>query len=117
MTTAPPPDASDPSSTSGSATPPPLSSIPPPTITHPLPPPKEPSDLIKPVTLTGSASRHPSGCILFKTTDRGTFDLVGDGAAQTLQHPKVTVVAMPQPNATSACDVAVMAVRSVTPVS
>jgi hypothetical protein len=113
MTTAPPPDASGSKSSSSE----PLSSIPPPTITHPLPPPKEPSDLIKPVTLTGSASRHPSGCILFKTTDRGTFDLVGDGAAQALQHPKVTVMAMPQPNATSACDVAVMAVRSVTPIS
>jgi hypothetical protein len=64
-----------------------------------------------------AASRHPSGCILFTTTDRGTFDLVGDGAAQALLHPKVTVVAMPQPNPTSACDVAVMAVRPVTPVS
>jgi hypothetical protein len=93
------------------------SSIPPPTITHPLPPPKEPSDLIKPLTLTGSASRHASGCILFTTVDRGTFDLVGDGAADALLHPKVTVVAMPQPNATSACDLPVMAVRSVTPVS
>ena len=46
-----------------------------------------------------------------------SFDLVGDGAADTLLHPKVTVVAMPQPTATSACDLPVMAVRSVTPVS
>jgi hypothetical protein len=114
MTTAPPPDASGSGSTSSG---PPLSSIPPPTMTSPLPPPKEPSDLIKPVTLTGSASRHSSGCILFTTIDRGTFDLVGDGAADALLHPKVTVMAMPQPTATSACDLPVMAVRSVTPVS
>ena len=101
-----------PTGPSSSGTEPPLSQIPPPTMTQPAPPPKNPSDALVPVTLTGSAAKHaPTGCILL-TTPGATVELVGALAPSALSHARVTVVAMPHPERPSPCDVVTMEVQS-----
>jgi hypothetical protein len=108
-----PPAGSSQTPSSPSSSEPPLSQIPPPTMTQPVPPPKNPSDSLSPLSLTGSAANHaPTGCILL-TTSGGTFELVGPLAASALAHPRVQVVAMPHPEIESPCGVTTMEVQSV----
>ncbi len=84
---------------------------------RPTAPSSVPSDVVvKPVTLVGSASRHTSGCVLL-STEGGRFELVGGLAVEALKHPKVSVLAMPQPTMTSSCEATVVVVRSVTAIS
>lgn len=114
MTASPPSSTSAPDPAGSSS--PPLSQIPPPTMTRPTAPPSGPSDQIKVRTVVGAANRNAQGCIVL-TTDTETWDLIGDPAATTLRHAKVSVTGLPRPDLTSRCDLTILVVSSVTPVS
>lgn len=92
----------------------PMSSIPPPTMARPTRPPTSPSDQIKAQVLVGAATRTEQGCLIL-TTDVGSYELVGDLAADALAHPRVRVTGMPHPELVGTCDRVIIAVTEVAP--
>ena len=117
-------DSSDADSTrsdagaSGTPTPetttrPPLSSVPPPTMTSPPKPPTNPSDQVKPVTVSGTVSRS-DGCVdLVTSTVR--WSLLGAAAAELEEGAEVEIYGAPMPQLQSACGDNPLDVREVRP--
>lgn len=92
---------------------PPLSSVPPPTMTSPPKPPTDPSDQIKPVTVSGTVSRS-DGCVdLVTSTVRWT--LIGAEAANLEDGVEVEIYGAPMPQMQSACGDSPLDVREIRP--
>jgi hypothetical protein len=92
---------------------PPLSSIPPPTMAQPPKPPMEPSDQIKPLTVSGTVSRS-DGCVdLVTSTVRWT--LLGPAAANLEDGAEVEIYGVPLPQVQSACGDSPLDVREIHP--
>ena len=91
----------------------PLSSVPPPTMTSPPKPPTDPSDQIKPVTVSGTVSRS-NGCVdLVTSTVRWT--LIGAEAANLEDGVEVEIYGAPMPQMQSACGDSPLDVREIRP--
>ena len=117
-------DSSDADSTrsdagsSGTPTPetttrPPLSSVPPPTMTSPPKPPTNPSDQIKPVTVSGTVSRSGDCVDLVTSTVRWT--LIGAAAADLDEGAEVEIYGAPMSQLQSACGDNPLDVREIRP--
>jgi hypothetical protein len=92
---------------------PPLSSIPPPTMTSPPKPPTDPSDQIKPVTVSGRVSRSDECVDLVTSTVRWT--LLGTAAANLDDGAEVEIYGVPLPQVQSACGDSPLDVREIRP--
>ena len=90
----------------------PLSSMTPPNALRTNPP-KEPSDLLKPVTASGTIEVGPTGCVELVTDVGGRFALLGDAAAALTHGEQVEVQGQPAPQLNLPCEGAPLSVVSV----
>ncbi len=91
---------------------PPLSNIPPPNALRKSPA-KEPSDLLKPLSASGTIEVGPTGCIELVTEAGGRFALLGDAAAGLTHGEHVEVHGQPTPQLTIPCEGTPLSVVSV----